>query len=113
MWSHILHDQLGVDEATFWACLQSSITPDRGVITPPAAALPADLVHLLLTRLHLSESEVASLSKHEAVQRLTDSWSAPDVESSATPAARSPGDGQAAQVSERLVASHEGRLMEQ
>ena len=80
MWSHILRDQLGVDEATFWACVQSSIAPERGVITPPAAALPADLVHLLLNRLHLSESEVASLSKQEALQRLTDSWSTPDLE---------------------------------
>lgn len=59
IWSHILRDQLAVDQAAFWACVQEGIKPDRGAPEAPAGALPADLVHLLLTRVRLSETVVA------------------------------------------------------
>jgi hypothetical protein len=74
IWSHILTDQLDVDQAAFWACVRDGIRPDRGAPEPPAGALPADLVHLLLTRVHLSEAEVAAMSKDEAIVRMQQYW---------------------------------------
>lgn len=74
LWSHILRDQLDVDEATFWACVQDGTKPDRGAPEPPPEALPADLVHLLLTRVRLSEAEVAAMSKEEAIARMQRYW---------------------------------------
>ena len=74
LWSHILRDQLEVDQATFWACVQEGRKPDRGVPESPPEALPADLVHLLLTRVHLSEAEVAHMSRDEAIARMQQYW---------------------------------------
>lgn len=74
IWSHILKDQLDVDQATFWACVQDGTKPDRGAPELPAGALPADLVHLLLTRVGLSESEVAAMSKDRAIARMQQYW---------------------------------------
>lgn len=75
IWKHILRDQLKVDEATFWACVQDKTKPDRGQPKIPAEALPADLVHLLITRVGLAETEVAGLTKAEAITRLQQYWS--------------------------------------
>ena len=74
IWSHILKDQLDVDQATFWACVQDGTKPDRGAPQPPAGALPADLVHLLLTRVRLSEADVAAMSKDQAITRMQQYW---------------------------------------
>jgi hypothetical protein len=74
MWGHILRDQLHVDEATFWACVQDKVVPDRGMPTPPPEALPADLVHLLISRVGVDEAEVAAMTKEEAVARLHQYW---------------------------------------
>ncbi|HEV2370640.1 MAG TPA: cytotoxic translational repressor of toxin-antitoxin stability system [Streptosporangiaceae bacterium] len=74
MWAHILRDQLDVDEAVFWACVQDGTRPDRGTPEPPSMGLPADLVHLLLTRAHLSEAEVAAMSKEQAIARMQQYW---------------------------------------
>jgi hypothetical protein len=74
IWSHILRDQLTVDQEAFWACVQEGTRPDRGAPAIPAQALPADLVHLLLTRVGLTEGEVRGLSKPEAVARLQRYW---------------------------------------
>jgi hypothetical protein len=74
LWSHILRDQLAVSEEEFWRCVQDGIKPDRGVPETPPDALPADLVLLLLTRVGLSDSEVAAMSKAEAVERLNRYW---------------------------------------
>jgi hypothetical protein len=41
---------------------------------PPAQALPADLVQLLITRVGLRDSDVATMSKAEAVERLHRFW---------------------------------------
>lgn len=75
MWRHILRDQLDVDQATFWACVQDGEQPDRGAPAPPPGALPADLVHLLLTQVRLSEADVAAMSKEEAIGRMQQYWS--------------------------------------
>jgi hypothetical protein len=74
IWSHILRDQLQVDEASFWACVRHRIKPDRGESKPPEEALPADVVYLLLTRVGLAETEVAALSKQAAIDRLQRYW---------------------------------------
>lgn len=74
MWSHILRDQLEVDEPQFWSCVRDGIKPDRGTPEPPAAALPADLVHMLISRVHLDESKLVGMSKVEAVARLQRYW---------------------------------------
>lgn len=74
LWKHILRDQLDVVEPVFWACVHDGTAPDRGVSEPPATALPADLVHLLLSRVGLDEREVAAMSKDEAVARLQQFW---------------------------------------
>lgn len=75
MWGHILRDQLQVDESTFWACVRDGVIPDRGSDTQPTGeALPAEMVYLLINRVGLSGSEVASLSKKQAIERLTRYW---------------------------------------
>lgn len=74
IWKHILRDQLDVDESRFWACVQDGVKPDRGTPEPPAEALPADLVHLLISRVGLGESEVAGMSKEEAIASLQRFW---------------------------------------
>jgi len=74
LWSHILRDQLQVTEEAFWACVHDGIRPPRGVPAPPPEALPADLVHLLLTRVGLSGDEVRQLTKAEAVARIQQYW---------------------------------------
>jgi hypothetical protein len=74
MWKHILCDQLDVDEPQFLACVQDGVKPDRGMPELPPEALPADLVHLLISRVGLDESEVAGMSKDDAVARLQRFW---------------------------------------
>jgi hypothetical protein len=74
LWGHILRDQLQVNEHQFWACVQDGVLPDRGSPTAPAEALPADLVYLLISRVGLDESEVAGMSKDEAVARVQRYW---------------------------------------
>lgn len=74
IWNHVLRDQLDVDEAAFWACVQDGTKPDRGTPEPPADAVPADLVHLLLTRVRLSEAEVAAMNKDQAIARMQQYW---------------------------------------
>ena len=73
-WKHILRDQLEVNESQFWACVHDGVKPDRGMPQPPVAALPADLVHLLISRAGVSESEVAGMTKDEAIARLHRYW---------------------------------------
>ena len=51
--------------------------PDRGKPAVPAEALPADLVHLLITRLGLSEAEIATMNKADAIAQMQDYWSRP------------------------------------
>lgn len=74
LWAHVLRDQLQVDEAEFWACVRDGTVPDRGALEPPAETLPADLVHLLISKVGLDETEVAAMTKEEAVARLQRYW---------------------------------------
>jgi hypothetical protein len=83
LWSHILRDQLDVTEAEFWACVQDKMKPDRGKPAAPAEALPAELVHLLITRLGLSEAEIRTMNKSDAITRMQEYWSRPSEDDGA------------------------------
>lgn len=74
LWSHILRDQLQVSEPEFWSCIRDGGKPGRGMPEQPAESLPADLVHLLISRVGLSDSDVAAMTKAEAVERLNRYW---------------------------------------
>ena len=74
LWSNILRDQLQVTKEEFWTCVRDGVQPDRGVPEVPAHALPVDVVHLLISRVGLDESEVAAMSRAEAVERLNRYW---------------------------------------
>lgn len=74
IWGHLLRDQLQVSEAEFWSCVRDGVRPGRGVPEPPARAIPADVVHLLIARVGLAETEVAAMTKEEAVARLQRYW---------------------------------------
>jgi hypothetical protein len=77
IWAHILRDQLDISEPEFWACVQDKVKPDRGEPQVPAEALPAELVHLLITRIGLSSAEVAKMSRADAITRMLEHWSRP------------------------------------
>jgi hypothetical protein len=74
LWAHILRDQLNVSQDEFWACVQDKVKPDRGGPHIPAEALPAELVHLLITRLGLDDAEVGRMSKAEAANLIQEYW---------------------------------------
>lgn len=74
LWKHILRDQLDIDEPRFWAGVLDGVKPDRGTPEPPAEALPAELIQLLISRVGLGESEVAGMRKEDAVARLRRFW---------------------------------------
>lgn len=67
-------DQLQVSEEEFWACVKNGVKPDRGVPHPPSEALPAEVVHLLITRVRVGEDEVRAMSREEAIARLQRFW---------------------------------------
>lgn len=70
--AHILRDQLTVTEDAFWACVEQGILPPRPrptPRTPVGVVLDAGLVRNLLTRVGLTQAEIAALSKSEAVAR--------------------------------------------
>lgn len=77
LWNHILEDQLHVDEAAFWACVQDGVKPDRGVRAEPPAAVPADLAYLLRVNLHLSDAEIGSMTREDAIARMVEYWHRP------------------------------------
>lgn len=74
LWAHILRDQLAVSEEEFWACVRDGTRPDRGVPVRDGDALPAEVVHLLIRRVGLSEKEVSVMPKDEAILRLQQFW---------------------------------------
>ena len=70
LWAHILRDQLQESDAEFWACVRDGILPTRSQQQPPTDAIPAGVVHQLITLVGLSNEEVAAMTKDEAVDRL-------------------------------------------
>lgn len=77
IWVHTLRDQLDVSQAAFWACVQDKVKPSRGEPVIPAEALPADLVHLLITRLGLSDAEIGKMSRAQAIALIQEHWARP------------------------------------
>ncbi len=77
LWSHILRDQLRVTEQEFWSCVRTGAKPDRGGARLPAESLPAELAHLLVHRVGLSDEEVARLTREQAIECLQRYWSTP------------------------------------
>ena len=74
-WAHILRDQLKVTEGEFWDCAEEGIVPDRGQapMSLPRGA-PTQVLYRLKHDVGLSESEIAALSRDEAVERLNEFW---------------------------------------
>ncbi|GAA0359477.1 cytotoxic translational repressor of toxin-antitoxin stability system [Actinoallomurus spadix] len=74
LWAHILRDQLDVSEQEIWACVRDGQKPDRGAPPPAQDALPAEMVRLLITRVGLTEKEVAEMTREQAIIRLQQYW---------------------------------------
>jgi hypothetical protein len=75
MFSHILRDQLAVTAEEFWACVKNGAVPSRGGAGAlPDRALPVALVHLLITKVKLSETDIAEMTRDQAVERLNQFW---------------------------------------
>jgi hypothetical protein len=74
MWAHILSDQLDVDAATFWACVQDGVKPDRGHSNPVGEILPAELVYLLKKHMRLPDAEIAKMSRQDAIEHMSRFW---------------------------------------
>lgn len=71
----ILRDQLAVREDDFWACVDRGVRPPRPAPPAPVSTgevLDAKLVRNLIRNVGLSESEVATMTKAEAVERWQD-----------------------------------------
>ncbi len=79
LWKTILRDQLDVTETAFWVCVRDKQLPDRGRAESevPPNALPAGLVHQLITHAGLAEHEVAAMTISEATAAMTRYWSRP------------------------------------
>lgn len=77
LWSAILRDQLEVTADEFWACVGDGVLPARGPVlpVPPADAVPLGLALQLQQHLGLTDSEIGSMTKDEAVARLHAHWS--------------------------------------
>lgn len=77
LFAHILSDQLDVTAEQFWACVKDRVLPPRpeGPTGPPANALPASLVHQLITVARVPEERIAQMTKEEAVAVMTEVWS--------------------------------------
>lgn len=74
LWQHILRDQLEVAEGVFWSCVHDGVKPQRDMPRPPRNSLPADLVHLLISRVGLTGAEVSVMSREDAIDRVRRYW---------------------------------------
>ena len=75
LWSHILREQLAVDEATFWACVRDGVTPARSIARPQPRGIPSDLFHLLTTTARLPVADVQRMTRDEAIAAAQRFWS--------------------------------------
>lgn len=74
LWQHILREQLRVDEPTFWDCVRHGVRPSRGMAPPTGDALPVDLARLLIHRIGLADTEVAAMTRDQAIARISQYW---------------------------------------
>ncbi len=70
IWGHILRDQLQVSPEEFWDCVDNQVRPNRGQAQPVAEAIPLGIIRTLIQEAHISEVEVHSMTKTEAIARL-------------------------------------------
>ena len=79
LWSTILEAQLCVTESAFWVCLDKGTLPTREAppAQVPAGAIPAGLAYQLIHAVGLTDAEVASMSRVEAIARMNSFWSLP------------------------------------
>jgi hypothetical protein len=74
MWSSLLRDQLEVTPDEFWRCVLEGKLPARSAPESVADTLPVQLVYLLIHQAKVPESEVAAMSRDEAIARLNQYW---------------------------------------
>ena len=74
LWSHILRDQLQTSPDGFWQCVRTGIPPDRGAPPEPDRAIPTDLVHMLKSRVGLTDEQLAGMSRQAAIERAQQYW---------------------------------------
>jgi len=74
LWAHILRDQLDVDQETFWALVRDGVRPARGTPPPRDKSVPLDVVAQLVSRVGLPEAEVRTMTREQAIARLTRFW---------------------------------------
>jgi DNA-binding transcriptional regulator YiaG len=75
----ILRDQLRVSAEDFWRALSTGAAVTRPSEPPTAEpGLPAYLVRVLKSELHLSEAEIAELALAEAERLVHEHWSQPN-----------------------------------
>ncbi|MDR3068913.1 MAG: cytotoxic translational repressor of toxin-antitoxin stability system [Cellulomonas sp.] len=78
MTSVILRDQLEVDQGQFWACVDDGVKPlRRAEPSSPAETLPVGLLRVLRDQLHLSESQLRTITRDEAIAAVNEHWSRP------------------------------------
>jgi hypothetical protein len=71
----ILRDQLRVSEDDFWTALETKEPVPRPSDAPTLEALPLYLMRVLKDELHLSEAEIAELTRDEAERLVHEHWS--------------------------------------
>ncbi len=73
IWSHILREQLEVSEKDFWKCVNERVLPNRGAKPPvaPPSAIPLGVVSALVEQFHVPETEVRTMTKEDAIRRLS------------------------------------------
>ena len=54
--------------------MRDGIVPHRGQPPRPDEALPSEVVHLLVNRVGLLESEVMGMTRAQAIERLNRFW---------------------------------------
>lgn len=75
LWRHILRDQLAVSEEEFWGCVQDGRLPQRGKSPRPEQdPIPTGVLWQLINSVGLPETEVAAMTKEEAIERLNQFW---------------------------------------
>lgn len=78
IWSHILRDQLEVENPVFWDCVKNGALPDRGApAEEPENAIPAGVVSILLNTFHLPEADVKAMTAEEAIAKMSELFSRP------------------------------------
>jgi hypothetical protein len=79
IWASILREQLDVTSDEFWDCVTNGQVPSRGAppAPDPAQAIPAPVVAILIGTFGIPEVEVRTMTKDQALLRLSELYSEP------------------------------------